>query len=319
MTTHLVDELVAAGFSVEIVPAGSYDTATLAKERQARAVFRVEPSRRRIELWTDAKSGTVRIEEKPEEKGDWATLSLRAVEELRGQLLSEQARTPNRVPDEPPAVSRDVDSWGWSNIDTEPRTAPVRPREPSRPRSSTAATKSWSQLWLHVAPGVIMHPGSGGLNPGGAAMIGGRWMFLRRFGADFVGLVPIVPSVVTSAAGNVNVAASGILLGGWVDLLHPVRTLAWGVGAGVGGGVFHHYGQPRATGIEARDGNVAYALPHARSALIWAISANVSLRADILAAIATPRPVLRLPGRTDDVYFGQPLLMAGLGLELKLK
>jgi hypothetical protein len=93
----------------------------------------------------------------------------------------------------------------------------------------------------------------------------------------------------------------------------------FGLGAGVGGGIFHHYGQPQTAGIEARDGNVAYGLPYARSALAWAITPNLALRADILAAIATPRPVLRLPGRPADVYFGQPLLTIGLGLDLKLK
>jgi len=87
----------------------------------------------------------------------------------------------------------------------------------------------------------------------------------------------------------------------------------------MGGGVFPHYGQPQMSGIEARDGNVAYGLPYARTAVIWAISPSLALRADVLGAIATPRPVLRLPGRTADVYFGQPLLTIGLGLDLKLK
>jgi hypothetical protein len=73
------------------------------------------------------------------------------------------------------------------------------------------------------------------------------------------------------------------------------------------------------TGIEARDGTVAYALPYVRSAITWALTPNIALRADVLGAIATPRPVLRLPGRTTDVYFGQPMLTFGLGIDLKLR
>ncbi|HRI71215.1 MAG TPA: hypothetical protein PK156_43580 [Polyangium sp.] len=311
ITSHLVDELVAAGFSVEIVPTGTYDAAVLAKERSARAVLRVEPGRQGIELWTDTRAAVVRIEEKPEEKGDLATLSLRAVEELRGQLL-----TPQRPPAEEPSLRLPPIPPGENQ---QPRTSPVRPHEPDRPRLHVESIKTRGQFWLHVTPSAIVHPGGDGVTAGAAIMIGGRWMFLRHFGADFVGTVPIVPSEVTSPAGNVNIAASSILVGGWADLYRPVPAISWGLGAGAGGGVFHHYGQPRAANFEARDGNVAYALPYARSALSWAISSTVSLRADILAAIATPRPVLRLPGRTADAYFGQPLLLIGLGLDLKLK
>lgn len=319
ITAHLVDELVALGFTVEIVPLGDYDLATLAKRRNARAVMRVEPSRRGIEVWTNNKGESIRIDENPAEKGDLATLSLRAVEELRGQLLATATHSGETRRDGPPTPQADEKQWSLPDIDAKPRTDPIRPSEPQKPRNRTDAIKSWGQFWLHIAPAAIVHPGSGGMSTGATVLLGARFMPLSRFGADLVAFVPIIPSTVGSPVGNVNIAASGVLLGGWVDVFRPVPTLVFGLGAGVGGGGFHHYGQPQASGIEARDGNVAYGLPYARSAITWAITSNMSLRADVLAAIATPRPVLRLPGRTSDVYFGQPLLTIGLGLDLKLK
>lgn len=318
MTTHLVDELIAAGFSVEVIPAGDYDVAALAKERHARAVVRVEPSHRGIALWTDTKATTVRIEEKPEEKGDLATLSLRAVEELRGELLAAPPPPKDPIPTEPPPPP-ELGNPARVPIDTEPRTGPVRPVEPRHPRLPVETGKPLGHFWLHMAPSAIVHPGSGGMSAGATGMLGGRWMFLQSFGAELFGTFPIAPSTVTSPAGNVNIAASAILLGGWVDVVRPAKTIVWGLGAGAGGGVFHHYGQPQTAGIQARDGNVAYALPYVRTALIWSILPSMALRADLLAAIATPRPVLRLPDRNADVYFGQPLLTIGLGLDLKLK
>lgn len=320
VTAHLVDELVALGFTVEIVPPGHYELAALARERHARAVVQVEPSRRGIALWTDNKHGVLKIEENPEEKGDLATLSLRAVEELRGQLLTGPVDSPVPTPDKPPTPPATEQRPAILPPDgSSPIAGPIRPSEPLRPRGLVEPSKPSGQLWLHVAPAAMVHPGSGGIGAGATALLGGRWMFLRRFGADLAVIVPVVPSTITSPVGNVNISASAVMLGAWIDVLRPVPTLVWGLGAGAGGGVFHHYGQPQASGVEARDGNVAYGLPYARTALTWSISPSLALRADVLAAMATPRPVLRLPGRTSDAYFGQPLLMIGLGLDLKLK
>lgn len=318
LTAHLVDELVAAGFTVEVVPAGNYESRTLARKRHARAVLRIEPSRHAIELWTDAKDGPVRIEEKNDEQGDWAMLSLRAVEELRGHLLTSVPAPRDHGPDEP-SEPQERQTQPTPTVETKPIVSPLRPSEPLRPRALVESSKSAHRVWLHVAPAAILHPGSGGLSSGATVVLGARWMFLRYVGAELVTSFPIVPSTLASSVGNVNIAASAILLGAWVDLFRPVPALGFGIGAGAGGGVFHHYGQPQTSGIEARDGNVAYALPYARSALSWSITSNISLRADILAAVAAPRPVLRLPGRTSDAYFGQPLLTIGLGLDLKLK
>lgn len=317
LTPHLVDELVAAGFSIEIVPAREFDPGTLAKSRGARAIVRVEPSTHEIDLWTDSKNTLTHIREKPEEKGDLATLALRAVEALRGQLLVNPAPINEYGPDEPPQVPPIAPIS--LPPPRKPLVEPVRPSEPKRIPEPRNRVNESGRVWLHVAPSALVYPGSGGIRSGGSALFGLRWMFFPRFGLDVIGSAPIVPSVVASPVGNVNVAASALLLGGIADIYRPTPRLNFGLGAGIGPGLFHHYGQPQMDGIEARDGNVAYALPYAKAAVSWAIASQLSLRADLLSAIATPRPVLRLPGRSTDVYFGQPLLMIGLGLDLKLQ
>lgn len=317
LTPHLVDELVAAGFTIEIVPAGEFEPKTLATARGARAIIHVEPATHTIDLWTDTKNASTHILEKPEERGDLATLSLRAVEVLRGQLLANPAPIKEYGPDEP----RPVPSNGPILLPPEkkPLVAPVRPKEPKRiPHLRDAGNES-GRIWLHIAPSALIHPASGGIRSGGSVLFGLRWMFLPRFGLDIIGSAPILPSTVASPVGNVNVAASALLAGGFADVYRPTPRLNFGLGAGIGAGLFHHYGQPQTSGIEARDGNVAYALPYVKTSVGWAITRQLSVRADLLTAVATPRPMLRLPGRTSDVPFGQPLLMIGLGLDLKLQ
>jgi hypothetical protein len=318
LTPHLVDELVAAGFTVEIVRAGEFDAKDLARSHSARAIVRVEPITHGIDLWADNKDTLIHIAEKPKEKGDLATLALRAVEALRGQLLASPPPKPEYAPEVPPA-NPTIPSISLPAPSTTPLVAPVRPTEPYRVPQKPRTNSYEGRFWFHVAPGAIMHPGGGGIGAGATALLGIRWMFLPRFGVDLFGTAPIVPSTVASPVGNVNVAASAVLVGGWADVFRPTPRLNFGLGAGIGPGVFHHYGQPQTSGIEARDGNVAYALPYVRTAVAWALTSHFSLRADLLSAIATPRPVLRLPGRGGDVYFGQPLLMIGLGLDLKLQ
>jgi hypothetical protein len=317
LTPHLVDELVAAGFTIEILPAGDFDPKSVAKSRRARAIVRVEPVNHGIDLWTDTKDSLTHISEKPEEKGDLATLSLRAVEALRGQLLSSPIPIDEYAPPEAPLPP--LDKPITLPEDKNPLVTPVRPREPKPITKSKPQINESGRVWLHVAPAAMIHPASGGIRSGGTGLFGLRWMLFPRFGLDIIGSAPIIPSVVASPVGNVNVAASALLVGGIADIYRPTPRLNFGLGAGIGPGLFHHYGQPQTAGIEARDGNVAYALPYIKTAVAWAITSQFSVRADLLSAIATPRPVLRLPGRADDLFFGQPLLMIGLGLDLKLQ
>ena len=316
VAAHLVDELVALGITVEIVPAGDTDLATLGRARSARAVLRVTPSRQKMELWVEGADAMEPVEEQPDERGDAAALALRAVESLRGRLLAvEKAEKPTPPVQEPIPAKPPV-----RDEPPPPRLLPSPtppPPAPSPPRAVPRAVRP-TRLSLQIEPAALLQPRSGGISVAWAAFVGARWKVLPRLGADLVVLVPVVPATLESPDGRVQLAVAAALAGGSVELLDPAGPLGMAVGAGLGAGMVSHFGQPGTGRVEARDGSVPFALPYARWGLVWRASRGVGLSADVLGAMATPRPVIRLPGRTTDAYFGQPLLSLSLGIAVSL-
>lgn len=327
VSAHMVDELLTLGITVEIVPAGDPDLAKLGRARSARAVLRVTPSRRQVEVWVEGTSGATRIDETPDEQGDAAALALRAVETLRGRLLTapspvrdepvrDEPAPDNPIPDNPPEPPRAPPIS--SGISSGPRPTPVA--TPTSPPQTTATPPLRPDaLSLRIEPALLVQPLSGGISAAGTALLGARYRAAPRVGVDLWVLVPVLPASLASTDGRVQLATAAALAGGSLDLLPRPGRFELMMGAGIGAGMLSHFGQPSSARVEAHDGTVPYALPYARVGFGWRALPGLNLSADVLGAVATPRPVLRLPGRENDAYFGQPLLAFGLGISVALR
>jgi hypothetical protein len=331
VAAHVLDELVALGLTVEVTPAATQELADLAGGRRVRAVLRVSPSRRAIDLWVDSAAGVERIEEPPEAPGA-AGLALRAVELLRGRLLSVQqpatatasvearalppipAALPGAATPPPPGPAVAAQAPARAGDFPQARTSSAAPDQPAAPLPPVLHTR----LSLQVGPGVVVHPGSG-ISAGGMAVGGARWMLTPRWGGDFLALVPVVPAIVASEEGRARLSAVVIGAGAWATLLDPAHPIAMGVGFGLGAGFLSYYGQPETPRVRGRDGTVPYFLPFARWGMAWRALPPLSLRADAVAGVAAPRPVIRVAGRGSDAIFGQPLLTFALGLEVAIR
>jgi hypothetical protein len=116
----------------------------------------------------------------------------------------------------------------------------------------------------------------------------------------------------------VRISATMIGVGGWIDLLGRHLPIATGAGLGVAAGFLTFDAETFSQSVRALDGTIAYALPYARWALTWRALPPFGLRADVLAGITAPRPVIHAEGRAVDAIVGRPLLAFGLGVEMTL-
>lgn len=327
VASHLIDELVALGLTVEIAPSVEQDLVALGKARGAHAALRVMRPKRSVELWVEGSSELVLIAPLPSEGGDGGALALRVVESLRGRLLAlnkpdkAQANPPPSEPvlpeAPPPSLTQPIVPLVLPGPTDEVSSG--RPRPFSLPIVPVLRSPRPMRFALRVEPSLLAHPRSGGISAAGTTVVGARLGVYQRIFVDASVLVPVLPSTVESSEGRVQLSVFGAFAGGFVDLLEPSSRIGLGVGGGLGAGVVSHFGQPGTGRVAAVDGSVPYAMPYVRVGFAFRILPAVSFCADGLAAVATPRPVFRLPGQTNDVYFGQPLLSFGLGLEVALR
>jgi hypothetical protein len=310
ITSRLLDELVSLGITVEVIPGDEGDLAELARARGASAALRVTPSRDAVDLWIDSgldaadpASTKLRVEGTEADQSDLApVLALRTVELLRGRLLKVERAEARRPAPAPSPTS----------VRTPDRAPPPEPPAAHPPRRTVQGRVS-----LYLLPSVVVHPASG-ISASGAALGGVRWMITSRIGGDLSALVSVVPAVIEAPGGEARISGAVIGIGAWVALLDGTLPVATGFGAGLAAGFMNYDGEATASNVRGLDGTVPYALPYARWAFEWSALPPLGLRAEILAGIAAPRPVIRLAGREDDGLFGQPLLAFALGLQMSI-
>ncbi|MEZ4297798.1 MAG: hypothetical protein R3B70_22775 [Polyangiaceae bacterium] len=395
VAARLIDELIAAGVTVEVTLAPSEPLPSLARARGARAVVKVEASRRAVRLWTagapPTSTGTVLTETAADAGSAARSLALRTVEVLRpslaptaassasasasaatsatagatagaaaGSTTASAPSTPSASndagtdPSDASAGPAGASSTGLGAPGIAPTAgapfdtgappsgaaggssaAPITgdapgappPRGTSRPSDKggppdVMTSPTWppapsaaappDTLAIYMAPAILLRPTTP-LSPSAGGLWGFTRMLTPYFGLDLCALVPVVPGAVTTSAGTVKIASGAV--GGAALFRFPARpaTLSVWAGLGLAAGFVGYDAEVTAGGVRASDGMVAHALPNARAAIEWRISPWLGVRADLLAAIARPRPVLEIAGE-GDIALEEPLVALATGV-----
>jgi hypothetical protein len=311
VAARLIDELIASGVTVEVTAAQATPLPVLGRARAARAVVRVDASRRSVHLWTSAAGPDAAETLLEERSGDPETaaraLALRVVEVLRPHLAEADptGASAAATPAVPPAPS------AGTAVSAAPEPLPLPPFLPLDPPAARPAP--WpDNLSLYIAPAMLVHPGTG-FSPSGAVLWGVTKMVHPHIGLDVCAIVPFVPSEIAVPGGRVKLAVGALGAGGFLRYPGAPSPLTGWLGLGVAAGFVGYDSEAASTAVRASDGLVAHALPYARAAFEWRARPSLGLRADLFAALARPRPVLEIAGHPDTVL-EQPLLGFSLGL-----
>ncbi|XYI02302.1 hypothetical protein ACMHYB_22070 [Sorangium sp. So ce1128] len=341
VTASLLDELVALGIIVEVEASTQGDLHALARARSARAALRVDRGRRAVEIWDAGSESVFRVDARPDGPGGAAAgLALRAVELLHGRLIEVPApraaaaaaaaapAAPRAAAAAPAAAAPSAAApaaaapSAAARAAAAPKAAPalVPPAPPkalapgaARAAGAGAEPRRRASIGLHAGPSIVLQPGSA-VSPEGAATAGARWSLTDRLDGEVIAVVPLVPGTVDSRTGRARISTAVVGAGASVGLLDPRLPISVRAGAGAGAGFLSYHGQAWTGDVRGRDGTAPFALPFVRGDIGWDIHPVLALRAQALSGIAVPRPVIRLPGRSN-VPFGRPLLAFSLVLE----
>lgn len=311
---HLVDELVSLGITVAIVKSDEKDLAAIGRANAADAALRVVESNHAVEVWLDGTSAATVILESQEEENNPAALALRVVESLRGRLVIRKKKDPPAAPVAPPEEKPAALKYEYTPPVTLGKPMALRENVRLKPRPETTR----HVVAMRLGPAASWQLASQGISAAGMAFLGARWAFSRRWGADLMGLVPVISARLTSPDGVVLFSAPAVFAGVSVELLEPTRALGITPGLGLGLGGLSSFAQPGNGGVEAQDGAVLFAFPHAQLGFTWRFRPSLGISFNTLMAVATPRPVIHLQGRPTNAYFGQPQLTLAMGLWMAL-
>jgi hypothetical protein len=311
IVARMRDELGVLGFEVEIVigNATTADLPAVARARGAAAAARIDASTSAIDLWVDpAREPGTLAEQRIDGPGGSALLALRAVELLRGRLIPS-----GPAPTIDAAAPADLADTGAP--DAAPPTPPEAPTL-SAPKVAPPAASSLptaGPFALFLAPAVLLSPG--GLPATPHVRLGAEWFPVDRVGVDFVTFLPTVPATVSAAEGSV--ALRILELGGGLHgtLTDPASALSFRVGLGLNAMLVVFDGNAAPPFIAAR-GSSWIASPYASIGAAYRAYPRLAIRAEMLATLVTPEPVLRIAER-EVASFGQPAVFLSLGIEVR--
>ncbi len=318
VAARLIDELIAGGVTVEVTAEQTDPAAVLARTRGARAVVRVEASRRAVRIWrNDSTTNPETLTAEPGGDVDAAarSLALRVVEVLRPHLLPSEGPTASAVASPWPPVPLPPPTADPS-ASPAPIVAPTASAlvsavlPPLLPPRDTA--DAWpDSLSIYFSPALLLHPTTP-IAPGAGALWGITKMVFPWAGVDICAIVPVVPGVLTTPAGQVKIAIGAIGAGALFRYPAGPSPITGWLGAGLAAGFIGYDAEVSSGAVRASDGVVAHALPYARAALEWRAWPSLGLRLDVIAGIARPRPVLQIAGQAD-TRLEEPLLGISLG------
>lgn len=304
-------ELVLLGLEVEVISkAAGADLATIARERGAAAVARVESSPPEIVLWVDEEHSAglpqeSRVSESVKAGADPGLLALRAIELLRGRLLPVGAVLPP-ASSAAPSVAAAPSAAPSVAVSAVPSTSATA----APPASS--ATRPVSRIGLYVGPALVVSPGGVPVMP--AFRAGVSYRIIGPLEADGLATIPLTEGQVSAANGRIDlrVLAFGGGLSARFSEVAPRLSLRAGAGLGVIGFIFQ--GRAEAP-YPAASGDRWSALPYAGAGAGVRLTPVLSLRADVHAALSLPPAALRIAGQ-QVASFGLPILLVSLALEV---
>ena len=256
--------------------------------RRAHAVgaIHVDATAQEMEIWV-ASPQTGRLSRRGVLRGDPldGERAVRAVEILRAGLIDTRG--------DPPLVAAAPDRVGPDSA------APVDP--PDRPR----------RFGVEVAVGVAVSPG--GVGASAPLVAGAHWMPSRHLGLHGLLVLGVGSAEVEAPEGTATVRAG--LAGGGLRLAWtgPARVSP-AAELGLAGYWLDTSGVP-ASGFVAADGATAGVAPDLRVGVGVSIASWLCARADLLAAVAMPTPVVSFAGR-EVARWGSPLFVPSSGLQV---
>jgi hypothetical protein len=318
------DELTVLGVDVEFV-ALSNDTRDLpevARRRGAAAVARVESSPPEIVLWIDPARGAgdptsteFHVSESLHGPIEPGLLPLRAVELLRGRLIplpqEPQREAGNASPDALSTGPEDAKVEGGPPLSAAPSGSPTPP--PVAPRLPPRAAEPPGRLSLHLSAAVLLSPGGVPATP--EVRFGAAWSLLSRLDLDAVAFLPTSGSTVEAPEGNVDLRILDFGAGFRGTLTDPAANLSIAMGLGLGAMLLLFEGDASEPFISAK-GRRWVPSPYTSITARYHLHPRFALRADILATLTRPEPVVRIADR-EVASFGQPAVFLSLGIEVR--
>ncbi len=306
-------ELTLLGLDVEVeIGSARTDLAAAARQHDAAAVARVEDAPPEIVLWVDAahSGGTAqetRVSESIAGQAEPGLLALRAVELLRGRLLPVPAAIPDAAP---PIDATPTAAPGVTAAPTAIPSASARPEGSAAPRPSLPLRPSRGSL--HLGPAILASPGGVPVSP--VLRLGGGWRVASPIEIDGLAMIPLTGATVSGRAGEIDLRVLAIGAGASVHFLGAASPLSLHAGAGVGLVGLFYEGRADAPRVGA-SGSRWTALPYLEAGAGYRFTPVLGLRADVLAGIARPEPLLRIDGEPV-ASFGTPLFLASIALEV---
>ena len=332
LVARMRDELQVLGMEVEVEAPGDAagDLAAVGRRRGAAAVARIQASPPEIFLWVDpARGGSeglraeLRVSESVQGPASPGLLPLRAVELLRGMLINVGGSA--RID----GGDVDLDAGRMDGAADRPDSAGARAGEVAAPPSSAqgapalpvpvpsaapSAPAPSGRLSLHVAAAVLLSPG--GVPAAPQARIGAEFRPLPRFGLEAMVYIPTTASTVSSSEGAIHLRVLDFGVDFRGLLTEPGANLSLLAGLGLGAMVLFFDGDATPPNVAAR-GSRWVAAPYGALTTSYRFHPRFAVRADMLAALVRPEPVLRIVER-DAASFGQPVaVFLSLGLEVR--
>ena len=297
MSMRMTAELGALGFEVRTMQpspatAGDSEIELLSRTSEAVATIGVDRASGEVRVWTVHRaSGRIVLRAVVAIEQDPAVVALRAVEALRTSLNDVASPSAADAGQAPPPIARDVD----------------------RP-ASAVELRGPPTLDVSLGPALATSGDTSGVS--WQALVSLHWLLRPGWGIEAVGLVPMGQATWKENEGSASLKFGLVAAGAhWRPL--AMRWCTLDLGAGIGAALVHTEGSPNA-GFLGRNHDTLVATPLVHMGYAVSVAWSLWLRADVVGAIAIPRPVFAFADRPSGSW-GQPLVLGSLGIELVLR